>query len=100
MSTELLVHLCSSYRVSSATANCERVRGSSQSRHASPSRLNATTAVITANAGMMTMCGASNRWLRASFSMEPQLGMGASTPRPRKLSVDSRADRAVALRYE
>ncbi len=67
----------------------ERVRGSSQSRHASPRRLNARTASITASAGKITMCGASKRWLRASLSMEPQLGTGARTPRPRKLSVDS-----------
>ena len=39
--------------------------------------------------GKITRCGASKRWLRASLSMAPQLGMGARTPTPRKLSVDS-----------
>ena len=65
------------------------MRGSSQSRKASPSRLKARTAVITAAAGKITRCGASKRWPLASFSMAPQLGIGARTPRPRKLSVDS-----------
>src|ERR1700726_1568605 len=63
--------------------------GSSQSRRASPRRLKARTAVMTASAGKITRCGASKRWLRASLSMAPQLGMGAMTPTPRKLSVDS-----------
>ena len=42
-----------------------------------------------ASAGKITMCGASKRWLRASLIMAPQLAMGARTPTPRKLSVDS-----------
>ena len=77
------------YRLCSTAPICERVRGSSQSLHASPSKLNASTARTTASAGKTTMCGASNKWFRASLSIAPQLGIGASTPKPKKLSVAS-----------
>ena len=37
---------------------------------------------MTASAGKTTMWGASNRWLRASLSIAPQLGMGAINNAP------------------
>src|ERR1700723_645859 len=86
------------YLARSATASWVRILGSSQSLKASPSRLKARTAVITARAGKITRWGASNRWPRASFSMAPQLGIGARTPKPRKLRVDSaRIAPAIAI---
>src|SRR5690242_88479 len=64
-----------------------RERGSRKSRKASPMKLKDSTASITASAGKSTRCGASNKWERASLSMEPQLGVGGGTPNPRKLMV-------------
>src|SRR5205085_7244355 len=58
-------------------------RGSRKSLSASPMKLNESTASITAAAGKITRCGASNRCERASFNMEPQLAAGGGTPRPR-----------------
>src|SRR6185312_15522566 len=47
-----------------------RDRGSIKSRNASPMKLNDNTASITARAGKITRCGASNRCDRPSFSIE------------------------------
>ncbi|MGB7848586.1 MAG: hypothetical protein WBL63_23440 [Candidatus Acidiferrum sp.] len=51
--------------------------------------------------GNTTMCGALNRWLRASLRMVPQLGIGARTPSPRKLVCLARlAGSGFALRLK
>jgi len=68
---------------------CPLIRGSSRSRNASPTRLNASTSSISAAAGKKTRCGESNRCDRASFNIAPQLAAGRGTPRPRKLRVAS-----------
>ena len=42
-------------------------------------KLNDSTASITAIAGKSTRCGESNRWERASLSIDPQLAVGGAT---------------------
>src|SRR5258708_35198106 len=51
-------------------------RGSRTSRSASPMKLKERTASITARAGKITRCGASNKCERPSLSMAPQLAVG------------------------
>src|SRR5262252_9813602 len=60
--------------------------GSNQSRSASPRKLKDRTVNTSAKDGNTTMCGASNKWLRPSLSIAPQLGVGGAMPSPRKLS--------------
>src|SRR5207248_7034213 len=63
--------------------------GSSKSRNASPIKLKESTASMTAVAGKITRCGASNKCPRPSLSIAPQEAVGGGTPRPRKLIVAS-----------
>ena len=51
------------------------------------------TVNTSATDGNTTMCGASNRWLRPSLSIAPQLGVGGAIPRPRKLNDASNKNR-------
>src|SRR5439155_8835070 len=62
-------------------------RGSRASRRPSPRKLNAITVRKIATPGDSSIHGndVSTRWLRAAFSMLPQLAAGGWTPTPRKL---------------
>src|SRR6185437_9915156 len=66
-------------------------RGSSASRNASPSKLNPNTAAPIASPGKTDVHGACRSWYRSrpSAIIEPQLGVGGCTPRPRNESEDS-----------
>src|SRR5262249_35491279 len=66
-------------------------RGSSASRSPSPKKLNAITVRKMAVPGASSIHGneVSTRWLRAAFSMLPQLAAGGCTPTPRKLKNTS-----------
>src|SRR6185503_11481002 len=66
-------------------------RGSIASRSASPSRLNPSTAAPIASPGNTDVHGACRSWYksRPSAIIEPQLGVGGWTPRPRNDSDDS-----------
>lgn len=84
----------------SCAAICERVRGSSQSRQASFSRLNERTAVVPANAGK-------NHHMWRVEEVVTRIIQHHSATRYRREDAGaeeaeraSRVDRAVALHYE
>src|SRR4051812_33390139 len=64
-------------------------RGSRTSRSPSPSRLRPITVIISAMPGMVMIHGASIMYWRPSAMMLPQVGVGGTAPRPRKLKVAS-----------
>ena len=63
--------------------------GSSASRIASPTRLNAITVRTSAALGKTVSQGASRSTSRPLSIMLPQVGVGSVMPSPRKLSIDS-----------
>src|SRR3982075_833534 len=67
---------------------CRR-RGSAASRKPSPTKLNDKTASVIASPGNVAIHGATSTYCRPSARMLPQLGVGGSTPRPRKLNAAS-----------
>src|SRR5450759_442952 len=64
--------------------------GSRASRRPSPRKFTASTVIRIARPGKIVNQGLVDMVLWASCSMLPQLGVGGLTPRPRKLSEDSR----------
>src|SRR5690606_18620372 len=73
----------------SLPAMAERCFGSRTSRSPSPSMLNASTTTKMATPGKTAIHQACSMNPRPSESIRPQDGLGAWTPRPRKLSAAS-----------